>query len=83
VTTSEPAEPVRGFAEIIEVNLSDEKEAVDYYRRIHAMIKANEKEFPYEFETLEQEVSKTILSLESRMSSVAPRPNHDARTRLR
>lgn len=47
---------VRGVDEILRVNLFDQRAAVVIYRKILAMIKDNEKDFPDEFETLEHDV---------------------------
>jgi len=62
--------PSMGFAEthaaktiqeILEVNLRDEKTAIDYYTQIMEKIKAEKNSLPYEFLTLEHEVRHIIM----------------------
>jgi bacterioferritin (cytochrome b1) len=63
-------EPSMGIAEthkakettkILEVNLKDEKEAIDLYKKIYRKIIDNKDALPYVFETLEHEVRHIII----------------------
>lgn len=47
--------------EILEVNLTSEKEAIDYYKQIYQKICENKEALPYAFETLEHELRHIIL----------------------
>jgi len=46
---------------ILQVNLKDEKTAIDFYKKIHAKIIANKDAFTYCYEALEHEVRHIIL----------------------
>jgi len=46
---------------ILNINLRDEKTAIDFYKKIYKKIVANKDKLPYEFETLEHEVRHIIL----------------------
>jgi bacterioferritin (cytochrome b1) len=63
-------EPSMGIAEthkakettqILEVNLKDEKDAIDLYKKIYRKIIENKDALPYVFETLEHEVRHVII----------------------
>jgi bacterioferritin (cytochrome b1) len=47
--------------EILEVNLNNEKEAIDFYKKIYQTIVNNKESLQYEFETLEHEVRHVII----------------------
>lgn len=49
------------ISNIIEVNLKDEKSAIDFYKTIYKKIVENKDALPYVFETLEHEVRHIIL----------------------
>lgn len=46
---------------ILEVNSTNEKEAVDFYKQIYKKVNENKDSLPYEFETLEHEIRHIIL----------------------
>lgn len=46
---------------ILDINLHDEKAAIDFYKTIYQKIIDNKDKFPYEFETLEHEIRHIIL----------------------
>lgn len=47
--------------EILEVNLKNEKEAVDFYKQIYKPVVENKENLPYEFETLEHGIRHVIM----------------------
>jgi bacterioferritin (cytochrome b1) len=47
--------------EILEINLKNEKEAVDFYKKILEKISEEKENFPYEFLTLEHEIRHIII----------------------
>jgi bacterioferritin (cytochrome b1) len=53
--------PGNDLKSILDINLNDEKTAIDFYKEILTKIVENKNEFPYEFETLEHEVRHIIL----------------------
>jgi bacterioferritin (cytochrome b1) len=64
------AEPAMGIAkthratetkDILEVNLQNEKEAIDLYKQIYQKAVDNKDKFQYEFETIEHELRHVIL----------------------
>lgn len=66
-------EPSMGIAEthrakdtvkIIEVNLKNEKEAIDFYKQIYKKISDAKDDLKYEYETLEHEIRHIILDEE-------------------
>ncbi len=66
-------EPSMGLAEthkakdtkdILEVNLKNEKEAIDFYRKIYEEVINNKKELQYEFETVEHDIRHVIIDEE-------------------
>lgn len=46
---------------ILEVNLKNEKEAIDFYKQIYQKVIDNKKGLQYEFETLEHEIRHVII----------------------
>lgn len=51
----------KGVDSMLEVNLKDEKGAIDFYKKIYAKILESKDALPYEFEALEHEVRHIIL----------------------
>jgi bacterioferritin (cytochrome b1) len=47
--------------EILEINLKNEKEAVDFYKKILEKVNEEKENFPYEFLTLEHEIRHVII----------------------
>jgi len=56
---------------ILEVNLKDEKAAVDYYKQIYQKVTENKKSFQYEFETLEHQIRHVIIDEQEHASELA------------
>lgn len=46
---------------ILDINLRDEKSAIDFYKIIYNKVVENKAKLPYEFETLEHELRHIIL----------------------
>lgn len=46
---------------ILEVNLRNEKEAIEFYRQIYQKVMDNKRNLQYEFETLEHEIRHVII----------------------
>ncbi len=51
-------------AEILKVNLKDERDAVDFYRTIMAELQKSKAELPYEWEFIEHKVRHIIMDEE-------------------
>jgi len=56
-----PTHPAKGIDKILTVNLADEKNAIDFYKKIYKKIIDNKAELQYEFETLEHELRHIIM----------------------
>ena len=56
---------------ILEVNLKDEKSAIDFYKTIYKKIVADKNALPYIFETLEHEVRHIILDEEEHATELS------------
>jgi len=63
-------EPTMGIAEthkatetseILQVNLGNEKEAIDFYKKIYKLVMDNKQDFQYELETIEHELRHVII----------------------
>lgn len=74
------AEPTMGIAQthratetgkILEVNLKNEKEAIDLYKQIYKKIFDNKEAFPYEFETLEHEIRHVIVDEQEHVTELS------------
>lgn len=59
-----PGHPAKANGEILEVNLKDEREAVDFYRTIVAELQATKSELTYEYEFIEHKVRHIIMDEE-------------------
>lgn len=46
---------------ILDVNLKNEKEAIDFYKKIYALALEKKEELKYEFETVEHEIRHIII----------------------
>ncbi len=57
--------------EILEVNLKNEKEAVDFYKQIYKKVYDHRDEFQYEFETLEHEIRHVIVDEEEHVAELS------------
>lgn len=47
--------------QILEVNRTDEKTAMDFYKKIYEKVLSAKKELPYEFDTLEHDIRHIII----------------------
>jgi bacterioferritin (cytochrome b1) len=50
--------------EVLEINLIDEKNAIDFYKKIYRKAIENKADLQYEFETIEHEIRHVILDEE-------------------
>ncbi len=57
--------------EILEVNLKDEKSAIDFYKEIYKKVFDNKDELQYEFETLEHEIRHVIIDEQEHVSELS------------
>jgi len=73
-------EPSMGFAathgakqttKILEVNLKNEKEAIDFYKQIYAKVAENKQNLQYEFETLEHEIRHVIVDEQEHVAELS------------
>lgn len=53
--------PGKDIQSILDINLHDEKSAIDFYKIIYKKVIDNKSSLPYEFETLEHEIRHIIL----------------------
>ena len=56
---------------ILEVNIHDEKTAIDFYKQIHAKILASKQELNYCFETLEHELRHIIIDEQEHVAELS------------
>ena len=56
-----PTHPGKNIKSILDINLRDEKSAIDFYKTIYNKVVENKTTFTYEFETLEHELRHIIL----------------------
>jgi len=73
-------EPSMGLAEthradkiekILDVNVHDEKDAIDFYKKIYAKVVANKDQLQYEFETLEHELRHVIIDEQEHVAELS------------
>jgi bacterioferritin (cytochrome b1) len=60
-----------GQDEILKVNLQDEKNAIDFYKKIYRKIMDNKDALPYEFETLEHGVRHVIVDEQEHVAELS------------
>jgi bacterioferritin (cytochrome b1) len=63
--------PAKDAKSILEVNLKNEKEAIDFYKQIYQKVGDNKKSLPYEFETLEHEIRHVIIDEEEHVTELS------------
>ena len=61
----------KDISNILEVNLKDEKSAIDFYKTIYKKIIENKDALPYVFETLEHEVRHIILDEQEHVTELS------------
>ena len=66
-----PTHKANNIDEILNINLKDEKSAIDFYKQIYAKIIANKENLPYCFEVLEHEVRHIILDEEEHVTELS------------
>ena len=57
--------------QILEVNLKDEKAAIDFYRTIYKKVIENKEKLQYVFETLEHEIRHVIIEEEQHITELS------------
>jgi bacterioferritin (cytochrome b1) len=62
--------PAEGVAEILKVNLKDERDAIDFYRNIMAELISTKPELKYEFEYVEHKLRHVIMEEEEHTSEL-------------
>ena len=56
---------------ILEINLKNEKEAIDFYKKIYKKVCDNKDSLPYEFETIEHEIRHVICDEQEHMTELS------------
>ena len=56
-----PGKPVEGIDNILKTNLTDEKAAINFYKKIYELVIASKDQLPYVFEVLEHEIRHVII----------------------
>ena len=62
--------PAENLPQILDVNLKDEKTAIDFYKKIYKKVTESKEQLPYEFERLEHEIRHVILDEEEHVSEL-------------
>lgn len=57
--------------DVLNVNLKDEKTAIEFYRQIYAKVIANKESLPYCFETLEHEIRHIIVDEQEHVAELS------------
>ena len=57
--------------QILEVNLKDEKAAIDFYKTIYKKVIENKEGLPYVFETLEHEIRHVVIEEEQHVTELS------------
>ena len=57
--------------QVLEVNLKDEKAAIDFYNTIYKKVIENKEKLPYVFETLEHEIRHVIIEEEQHVTELS------------
>jgi len=61
----------KGTMEILEINLTGEKESIDFYKTIYKKVIENKEGLPYIFETLEHEIRHLIIEEQQHMAELS------------
>jgi len=61
----------KGSEDIIELNLKNEKEAIDFYKQIYREVMDNKNDLQYEFETLEHEIRHIIIDEQEHIAELS------------
>jgi rubrerythrin len=57
--------------QILEVNLKDEKAAIDFYKSIYKKVIENKEKLQYVFETLEHEIRHVVIEEEQHVAELS------------
>ena len=57
--------------QVLEVNLKDEKAAIDFYNTIYKKVIENKEKLPYVFETLEHEIRHVVIEEEQHVAELS------------
>jgi bacterioferritin (cytochrome b1) len=60
-----------GTVKILEINLKNEKEAIDFYKQIYRKVTESKEALRYEFETLEHEIRHVIIDEEEHVTELS------------
>ncbi len=71
VMTMEPAEAAGELKDILAVNLKQEKEAIDLYKKIYRKALDSREQLQYEFEVIEHELRHVIMDEEEHVSELS------------
>jgi rubrerythrin len=66
-----PTHKAKELKEILKVNRTNEKEAIDFYKQIYKLVMDNKDVFPYEFETLEHEIRHVIIDEQEHVTELS------------
>ncbi len=61
----------KGAEDIIELNLKNEKEAIDFYKQIYREVMDNKNDLQYEFETFEHEIRHIIIDEQEHIAELS------------
>lgn len=56
---------------ILDINLKNEKEAIDFYKKIYALVIGKKEELKYEFETVEHEIRHIIIDEQEHVAELS------------
>ena len=68
MTETHPASEIN---QILDVNMKQEKDAIDFYKKIYRTIVDNKEKLPYQFEALEHTLRHIILDEEEHVSELS------------
>lgn len=66
-----PTHAAEDISGILKVNLGNEKEAIDFYKKIYRKVIEQKEALPYEFETLEHEIRHVIIDEQEHVTELS------------
>jgi bacterioferritin (cytochrome b1) len=63
--------PANNLKEILEINIKNEKDAIDFYKRIYKKITDNEEILSYEFLNLEHDIRHILIDEEEHVTELS------------
>jgi bacterioferritin len=63
--------PANETTKILKVNMADEQNAIDFYKKIYKKVIANKEALQYEFETLEHEIRHVIIDEQEHVTELS------------